>query len=318
MKRRVLPQIYSLTHNTIFAMVLRESARIRAKAEQKASVKLQNSRLGRFHAFQGYNYIFACSVLAYLALGGGGTRSLNSPLRYLEGVYETYVTPADFTGRMERMLLAMYWLSPFTVGITYIVGRNDVSTVYATFLTMLLALVMQIRIFFSPIAFILSIVTPVDLGGLVYKTMLLLDDKKGTLISMKERKFLWNVRALPERNTFQKWQEVQCYVFASTFIASSYMSPRYSFPEFIPTSGYASSLWQMWLFVQGVTWVGTIAGVRKGRKNALLGACVNRVIVCYFMTAGISEGIFPNAFGVSFVWPYAVTLVLDLSIYLLY
>jgi hypothetical protein len=50
----------------------------------------------------------------------------------------------------------------------------------------------------------------------------------------------------------------------------------------------------------------------------LLGACVNRVIVCYFMTAGISEGIFPNAFGVSFVWPYAVTLVLDLSIYLLY
>ena len=44
--------------------------------------------------------------------------------------------------------------------------EKRVAMVYSTFLTMLLALVMQCRMMLSPIAFVLTIVAPVDLGGL--------------------------------------------------------------------------------------------------------------------------------------------------------
>ena len=122
--------------------------------------------------------------------GTGETREL----------YETYATPGDFSGKLERTLLAMYWLAPFTVGVAYIAGRNDVAMVYSTFLTMLLALVMQCRMMLSPIAFVLTIVAPVDLGGLLVKYKLLRDDTAGTVIPFKERRFLWNVRSPPKRS----------------------------------------------------------------------------------------------------------------------
>ena len=154
----------------------RHSTRLREKAAEKASSALHESTLGTFHLVQGLNYVLVCPLLAHLALRG--TKSAMVPARLGE-LYETYATPGDFSGKLERTLLAMYWLAPFTVGVAYIAGRNDVAMVYSTFLTMLLALVMQCRMMLSPIAFVLTIVAPVDLGGLLVKYKLLRDDTAG-------------------------------------------------------------------------------------------------------------------------------------------
>ena len=116
----------------------RHSTRLREKAAEKASSALHESTLGTFHLVQGLNYVLVCPLLAHLALRG--TKSAMVPARLGE-LYETYATPGDFSGKLERTLLAMYWLAPFTVGVAYIAGRNDVAMVYSTFLTMLLALV---------------------------------------------------------------------------------------------------------------------------------------------------------------------------------
>ena len=288
----------------------RHSTRLREKAAEKASSALHESTLGTFHLVQGLNYVLVCPLLAHLALRG--TKNAIVPARLGE-LYETYATPGDFSGKLERTLLAMYWLAPFTVGVAYIAGRNDVAMVYSTFLTMLLALVMQCRMMLSPIAFVLTIVAPVDLGGLLVKYKLLRDDTAGTVIPFKERRFLWNVRSPPKRSAFYAWQETQCYAFASMFIASSFARLETAFPGFALTSGYATSLWKMWLFLQGVTWIGAVAGFRRERKSTLLGTCLNKAIVCFFVTTGISEGIFPFDFHRTFVAPYALSLAFDLA-----
>ena len=164
--------------------------------------KTQPSKLKKFHVLQGFNYVLACAFFAYLALHGSEAKP--------EIVSKLWMKLEDPPlNPLERTLLAMFWLSPFCIGLGYILLAKHLESVYGSFLTAFMGGTLTFRVLLTPAQNLTLIIVPVDFGGLLYKLSLFREEFWA--IPKHHRRFLWNVPEKKERPAIFKLIEAESY-----------------------------------------------------------------------------------------------------------
>ena len=268
----------------------------------------KSSTLLKFHVLQGFNYVLACAYFAYLALGGSEAKP-----KMVSKLWMTLEVPP--LNPLERILLAMFWLSPFCIGLGYIFLSKHLESVYGSFLTAFMGGALTFRVAFTPAQYLTLIIVPVDFGGMIYKTYLLKKEK--SVIPKSAKQFLWNVPESKDRSALSKLLEIQAYVFALYMEALSYVStdllmPGYQGPRVSPFS-------KIFFVTQAVIFVFCIPALRKGQMIIYRVIAVNKCIVLFFLCKGILfDNIMPGkVMSLLVLVPYMTTLVTELSLFAL-
>ena len=268
----------------------------------------KSSTLLKFHVLQGFNYVLACAYFAYLALGGSEAKP-----KMVSKLWMTLEDPP--LNPLERILLAMFWLCPFCIGLGYIFLQKHLETVYGSFLTIFMGVTTTFRLYFTPAQYLNLLIVPVDLGGLIYKLYMFREEFYA--IPKSARHFLWNVPEMKGRSTQAKQLEIQAYVFALYMYALSYVStdllmPGYQGPRVSPFS-------KIFFVTQAVIFVFCIPALRKGQMIIYRVIAVNKCIVLFFLCKGILfDNIMPGkVMSLLVLVPYMTTLVTELSLFAL-
>ena len=260
-----------------------------------------------FHVLQGFNYVLACAFFAYLALHGSEAKP--------EIVSKLWMKLEDPPlNPLERTLLAMFWLSPFCIGLGYLVLRDHLESVYGSFLTAFMGGTLTFRLLLTPAQYLTLIIVPVDFGGILYKTLLLRNKETGQAIPKSARRFLWNVPEKKERPAIFKLMEAESYAFAAYAYALSFASTDVLLPGSVGSRVAPFS--KIFFVTQAVIFVFVVPALRQGKRNALLVLAANKLIVCTLLFKAIFlDGLIaPNPLYFLVLIPYLISLAVELEI----
>ena len=259
-----------------------------------------------FHVLQGFNYVLACAFFAYLALHGSEAKP--------EIVSKLWMKLEDPPlNPLERTLLAMFWLSPFCIGLGYILLAKHLESVYGSFLTAFMGGTLTFRVLLTPAQYLTLIIVPVDFGGLLYKLSLFREEFWA--IPKHHRRFLWNVPEKKDRSMLSRLLELESYAFAAYAYALSFASTDVLLPGSVGSR--VSPFSKIFFVTQAVIFVFAVPGLRQGKVQSNIILIVNKLIVSYFLTKGIFfDNVVPNAMGVYVLLPYAATLAFELHLLL--
>ena len=263
------------------------------------------SKLIKFHVLQGLNYVFATALFAYLAIYGADAKP-----KLVSSLWMTLEDPP--LNPLERTLLAMFWLSPFCIGLGYIFLAKHLESVYGSFLTAFMGGTLTFRVFLTPAQYLSLVIVPVDFGGLVYKLALFRDEF--WVVPKEARRLLWKVPDLGKgRSSLSRLLEVEAYIFAVYMYALSFVSTDVLLPGYEGTRVAPFS--KIFFVTQAVIFVFAIPGLRHDKKAAGYILLVNRCIVSFFLIKGIFfDKVVPNAMYLYVLLPYLITLDVENSI----
>ena len=258
-----------------------------------------------FHVLQGFNYVLACAFFAYLALHGSEAKP--------EIVSKLWMKLEDPPlNPLERTLLAMFWLSPFCIGLGYILLAKHLESVYGSFLTAFMGGTLTFRVLLTPAQYLTLIIVPVDFGGLLYKLSLFREEFWA--IPKHHRRFLWNVPEKKDRSMLSRLLELESYAFAAYAYALSFASTDVLLPGSVGSR--VAPFPKIFFVTQAVIFVFVVPALRQGKRNALLVLAANKLIVCTLLSKAIFlDGLIaPNPLYFLVLIPYLVSLVVELQI----